>query len=300
MHHRNRLSVLAISVLAILTLALSACGVAAPSSPAGSTPSPTARPQATQTPQPTKTPTPPPSPTPTATPTPSPSPTPTAIPTPSAEQLTTNPGTAWNFELVGHHAIGSIGWHGALALKGRCAYVGNCGRPEVNILDVSDPANPVHLGALALPAGSKPTEVRTLADLDLLVVSDLSSGRLLLTYDVSDCAEPKPLGSLTLAHEAHEFYLWRDQSRVLAYGATFTRFPPTLVVIDLTDPAEPAEVARWTAADDDVPGIMHSLSVSPDGTRAYLAMWGGGFVVAEIDLPRIEVASGADGGFSQD
>jgi hypothetical protein len=220
------------------------------------------------------------------------------MPTPHAELLVARPGTTWNFELVGHHAIGSVGWHGALALKGPCAYVGNGARPEINLLDISDPTNPAHLGALDLPSGSKPVEVRTLPDLDLLVVADLSSRDLLLTYDVSNCAEPTPLGSLKLPHAAHEFYLWRDRSRVLAYGATFTRFSPTLVVIDLTDPAEPVEVARWTAADDGVPGILHSLSVSPDGTRAYLAMWNGGFVVAEVDLPRIEVARGFDGGFS--
>jgi hypothetical protein len=220
------------------------------------------------------------------------------MPTPAPELLVARPGTTWNFELVGHHAIGSIGWHSALALKGRCAYVGNGARPEINILDISDPTNPAHLGALGLPSGSKPVEVRTLADLDLLVVADLSSRSLLLTYDISNCAEPAPLGSLRLPHAAHEFYLWRDRSRVLAYGATFTRVSPTLVVIDLTDPAEPVEVARWTAADDGVPGILHSLSVSPDGARAYLAMWDGGFVVAEVDLPRIEVARGFDGGFS--
>jgi hypothetical protein len=218
--------------------------------------------------------------------------------TPDAELLMARPGTIWNFELVGHHAIGSIGWHCALALKGRCAYVGNGGRPEINILDISDPTKPAHLGALGLPSGSRPVEVRTLPDLDLLVVADFSSRALLLTYDVSNCAEPTPLGSLKLPRAAHEFYLWRDHSRVLAYGATFARLSPTLVVIDLTDPAEPVEVARWTAADDGVPGIMHSLSVSPDGTRAHLAMWDGGFVVAEVDLPRIEVARGFDGGFS--
>jgi len=220
------------------------------------------------------------------------------IPTPAPELLVARPGTKWNFELVGHHAIGSVGWHSGLALKDRCAYVGNGGRPEINILDVSDPTEPAHLGALDLPSGSRPVEVRTLPDLDLLVVADLSSRGLLLTYDVSNCAEPTPLGSLTLPHAAHEFYLWRDRSRVLAYGATFTRLSPTLVVIDLTDPAEPVEVARWTAADDGVPGILHSLSVSLDGTRAYLAMWDGGFVVAEVDLPRIEVVRGLDGGFS--
>jgi hypothetical protein len=128
---------------------------------------------------------------------------------------------------------------------------------------------------------------------------DLSSNARLLTYDISTCSEPKPLGAMTLAQPAHEFFLWRDESRILAYLATFDHLPPNLLVVDLTDPSKPEEVARWTPADDNVQGIMHSLSVSPDGTRAYLAMWDGGLVIAEIDLPEIEVARGPDGSFGQ-
>jgi hypothetical protein len=139
--------------------------------------------------------------------------------------------------------------------------------------------------------------LRTIPELDLLVVADLSSASRLLTYDVSECTAPQPLGSTNLVHAAHEFYLWHDGSRVLAYAATFAHFPPNLIVVDLTDPAQPQEVARWTAAGDGVPGVLHSLSVSRDGTRAYLAMWNGGFVVAELDLPTVKVAGGAEGGF---
>jgi hypothetical protein len=140
-------------------------------------------------------------------------------------------------------------------------------------------------------------ELRALPELDLLVVADLSAQRRLLTYDVSDCGQPAPLGSLTLAQPAHEFYLWYDGDQVLAYLAAFDHVPPSVIVVNLTDPAEPVEVARWLAADDGVPGIAHSLSVSPDGATAYLAMWKGGFVVADLDLPRISVVRGADASF---
>ena len=250
---------------------------------------------ATSTPTATATPTQTPWPTPTATATPSP--TPTLTPTPDPELLVARPGTAWNFELVGHHPLDSAGWHGALALHGRCAYVGNCNRPELNIADISDPASPAHLGALSLPPGSQPTEVRTLPGRDLLVVADLSSHARLLTYDISDCASPRPLGSFQMPQPVHEFYLWHGDGRVLFYGATFDHVPPYLVVIDLTDPAEPRQVTTWSARDDGVPGIMHSLSVSRDGTQAYLAMWDGGFVVANVDPPHIAVARDAKGGF---
>jgi hypothetical protein len=207
------------------------------------------------------------------------------------------PGTAWNFELAGHNPIDAIGWHAALALKDRCAYVGSYRHSAVTILDVSDPTSPIQLEPLDLPAGTQPVEVRTIPELDLLVVADLSPAAWLLTYNISDCAAPQPLGATNLVHAAHEFYLWHDGDRVLVYGATFAHFPPNLIVVDLTDPTQPQEVTRWTAAQDGVPGVLHSLSVSRDGSRAYLAMWNGGFVVAEVDLPELEVARGPDGGF---
>ncbi|MFO7918600.1 MAG: hypothetical protein R6V13_11020 [Anaerolineae bacterium] len=228
---------------------------------------------------------------------PSATPTQTPPPTPRPKQRTASPDTAWNFRLVGHNSIDAIGWHGGLALADRCAYVGNYRRSAVAILDVSDPANPSLLEPLELPSGTAPVELRTIPDLDLLVVTDLSSAARLLTYDISDCTAPQQLGSINLVHPIHEFYLWRGENRVLAYVATFDHYPPHLIVVDITDPTQPQEVARWNAAEDGVQGILHSLSVSRDGTRAYLAMWDGGFVILDIDLPRIEIVRGSDGGF---
>lgn len=248
-----------------------------PTSVASPSPSPSLAPSAT----PTLTPSPWPSPTVT------PSPTPT--PTPDPELFVARPDTAWNFKVVGHNALDSAGSHGGLALHDFCAYVGNYVRPAVSILDVSDPAGPFFVGALSLPRGARPVEVRTLPGKDLLVVVDFSAQRGLYTFDVSDCANPRPLGQITLARRPHEFFLWSDGTRVLAYVATFDSAPPNLLVVDLTDLAAPAEVARWSAADEGVPGILHSLSVSADGSTAYLAMWQGGFVVAGIDLPEVHV-----------
>ena len=204
------------------------------------------------------------------------------------------PGAAQNMELVGHHAFGATGWHGGLALKGTCAYVGSYSVPQVRIVDISDAAHLSPAGVIALDAGAKPVEVRTIPDLNLLVVADLALRRL-LTFDISECARPQPLGSIALPGSPHEFYLWRDSSRVTAYAAMFDSAPPALVAADLTDPSKPKEVGRWSSGSEGVPGILHSLSVSPDGQMAYLAMWNGGFVVAEVDLPRIAVVRGADG-----
>jgi len=230
-----------------------------------------------------------------ASPTLPPTATPSATPGPPPD-LGARPGAVWNFALVGHEPVGFAGSLGGLALKGDCAYVGSYA-PAFHIVDISDPSRPALVRSVQMPAGSRPVELRTVPDLNLLVVAGLGAKRL-LTYDVSNCQQPTPLGALDLAVQPHEFFLWRNGPKVLAYIAAFDTGPPSLLVVDLSDPAAPVEAARWTAAEDGAQGILHSLSVSADGGIAYLALWNGGFLVASVDLPQIAIERAADGSFA--
>jgi hypothetical protein len=162
--------------------------------------------------------------------------------------------------------------------------VGSRRLPIVAIVDVSDPAAPVPAGELPLSPGSQPIELRAVPDLNLLVVLNWSSGLSLLTFDVSDCRHPRALSSFGLGATPHEFYLWRDPAnpaRLLAYIAMWNFIQPDLHIIDLSNPAAPVRLGTWTAGEEGVPGTLHSLSISADGRLAYLAMWGGGFALAD-------------------
>jgi hypothetical protein len=187
--------------------------------------------------------------------------------------------------LVGQHDLGRRGWHTGLALAGDCAYIGNRRLPEIAVLDVADPAAPELVGAVLLAPGSRPVELRTVPDQDLMVVLNFSAGISLITYDIHDCRDPQPIGSLGLGAVPHEFYLWRDPERperLLAYIAMFYDVRPDLHVVDLTDPTEPRWLGSWSAPTDGVSGTLHSLSISPDGTRAYLALNGAGLLLADV------------------
>lgn len=211
------------------------------------------------------------------------------------------PGTAQNFEQIGHTSLGSIGWHGGLALAGSCAYVGNRRASAIAIVDVSDPATPTAAGAIPFPPGAQPAELRTLPAHNLLVVADLAQSPHLYTFDVSDCTAPRQMAALTLHTPLHEFFLWQGDGaaggQVLLFGATFGQGPPDLLVIDLSVPAAPTERARWTAAAEDAKGALHSLSVSPDGSQAWLALWRGGLLLADVAPPQIALTRNASGGY---
>jgi hypothetical protein len=185
---------------------------------------------------------------------------------------------------LGHDALGGRGWNAGLALNYPCAYVGSRRVPEVAIVDVSDPSHPRPAGDLTLAPGLAPVEVRALPDLGLLVVMNFSPVVSLMTFDARDCLHPHALGSLALGTPPHEFYLWRDPGqpgRVLAFVAMYIYGRTDLHVVDLTDPAAPREIGQWPAAPAGAAGMLHSISLSPDGRTAYLSMWQGGFLLAD-------------------
>ena len=189
----------------------------------------------------------------------------------------------------------------------------------VLVVDISDPAAPKVVGEIGPPNEGNPAEssreLRILPDKGLLIVlnhgcSELihgcantsQAGRSVSTsnyrfYDITgaNAAAPKLVStyfpSRNGAQTPHEFFIWTDPerpSRVLMYQTT----PSTdasgrenLIVTDISKArqGEFPELEKWTTVigNEDRDNRLHSLTVSYDGRRAYLAYLGGGFLVAD-------------------
>ena len=136
-----------------------------------------------------------------------------------------------------------------------------------------------------------------------------AGGRNALTlYAIGqDCRRPVQVGMFDFGPlKPHEFFLWQDPQRpgrALAFVALFAT-APALIVLDVSEPAAPRELARWSTAlppTETVAGRvlrngLHSLSLSPDGRQAYLALWDGGFQIVDtsdfaVAAPRPQVRS---------
>jgi len=232
---------------------------------------------------------------------------------PSSVGTASRYGLQKGFEVVGHTDLGKRAMNSPLAVAGRCAYVGDryysssASRPGrerggIAVVDVRNPRKPVQRGLIPPVAQSTQRELRADADLGILVVLSYSpfiggdptneqSINNLKTYDIRDCLRPKLLSTYDFGPRApHEFFLWKDRKnpgRALAY-VTFTVFSPDLMVIDLENPAAPALAGVYDLGVDQThktidfvnqsgSGYTHSLSVSDDGTRAYMAGWDWGF-----------------------
>jgi len=142
------------------------------------------------------------------------------------------------------------------------------GEAGVNVLDMTDPAQPLLTERLLSIAMLSPHESLIVNKPRGLLAAVAGNAALLPgvvdLYDISqDCRHPVLKSSLPLAAAGHESGISPD-------GRTFwaaSPGTPTLTAIDITDPALPRPLAV-------LPYYSHGLSISADGNRAYLAAVG--------------------------
>ena len=140
------------------------------------------------------------------------------------------------------------------------------GGPGVYVLDMSDPAKPVHTDTLRTPAMQTPHESLRLNHKRGLLVADMGyptfQPGFVDVYSVKeDCRHPELQSSIPIGVIGHEGGFAPD-------GMTFyvaSLYGHTLTALDLSDPRAPVVV--WTSTDYQ----PHGVSVSNDGKRLYIA-----------------------------
>ena len=215
--------------------------------------------------------------------------------------------------LVGHSDLGARGMGSALAIAGDVAYVGSRNdKRGIAIVDIADPAAPVMVGEFAMPpAGISSRELRAVPDQNLLIVMNLqcsdalhgcATGAVpvehLAFYDITDRAQPRLVSTYPIAtgtfmpRSPHEMYVRVDERGIRVFMST-PAAKPQFEVVDATNPAAPVRVAAWDPRDAGVlvngaDDILHSVSLSADGRRAYLSHQVSGLLIADISaLPAV-------------
>ncbi len=215
--------------------------------------------------------------------------------------------TTGSFEIVGHSPLLNRGMNAALAVRGNYIYIGsrtdgthrNAG---VLVVNRSNPAVPRVVGQIGPPnegnAGETSRELRVWPDRQLLLVLNFQCTATLhgcddsvrvrpsiRFYDISgtNAASPRYVTTYWPSATPHEFYLWDDPKlpgRALLFMSTHSG---NLLVTDISGVRQRIfkELVSWKAP---IPyngrdNRLHSLSVSTDGKRGYLAYLGGGFFI---------------------
>jgi len=234
---------------------------------------------------------------------------------------TTTAGTSLNFQLVGHTSLFDRGENAAMALYGHYLYVGSRSdgthlHSGVEVVDATNPSQPSIVDEIALPttltAGYTSRELRVWPQQSMLVVMYFGCSALIHACASGSDSGEQPLQEMEFfdlsgAHAAapvlastykpsttpHEMFLWVDPvhaDRALLYWTSPNNSGKQLVATDISGwrSGTFTEVATFTAVPEysadqlsqfDV--RLHSLSISPDGTRGYLAYLGGGVLVID-------------------
>jgi hypothetical protein len=167
-------------------------------------------------------------------------------------------GSIENFTILSYTDI--EGWDQAAEFRvskdGRTAYVSNY--QGFSIIDVSDPTRPRVLSKTSNHPSVQSQYIDVLGDTLVInnegvrdeKVKDWVSG--LRVYDIKDPRKPREVGFFRTAvsplRGTHGFWLHEDPKQgKFAFVATQAEgfFNNILIIVDLNDPANPKEVARW-------------------------------------------------------
>lgn len=198
-------------------------------------------------------------------------------------------------------------------------------KPGILVVDVSQPSQPNVVHEIGPPdaglIGETSRELRVWPQQNLLVVLNFGCssalhactagetvGARVTFFDISgaNAAHPELVSTYQPSRVPHEFFLWVDPAdpagRALMFQSTPTSSTtrPSMIVTDISKAREGVfPETPWTATfpagtlenGDEEDRRLHSIGVSPDGSRAYLSFLGAGFLVLDTS----DVASGAPG-----
>lgn len=191
-------------------------------------------------------------------------------------------GYTCNTELVGKftvpNAIGTVGGFKVERYTDRsgrdCAYYDSTllfptnladANVGVNVLDMTDPANPVQTARLVTPAMDSPHESLVLSQQAGVLAAVMGNPGAFIgivdVYDLEpDCRSPQFRASLPVGALGHESGMAPD-------GRTFysaSPGTPTLTAVDISNPSLPLPLGTFNYT-------SHGLSISNDGNRAYVS-----------------------------
>jgi hypothetical protein len=215
------------------------------------------------------------------------------------------PGTAAGLRVLAQHDLGGFGDGMQVLREGDTLYVGHMGTSGMgtSILDVADPARPVLVTQWPAPPRTHSHKVQV-ADGLLLVNHEKFPYRAAMTepfsaglavYRLTDPVNPEQIAFWPSGGRGVHRIVWTG-GRYAHMSAIPDHFRDRIwVVVDLSDPGQPAEAARWWwpgQRDDEQPAwppgeryaAHHALL---DGDLAYLGYDDAGLVVLDVsDMTR--------------
>ena len=161
-------------------------------------------------------------------------------------------------------------------------FVGGVGSPgnTLNIWSVAG-ATPTLVGSVVVAGASTLGDVQVTPDGRYLVMPTEREPGSIVTYDLADPVKPALISTFTspgITRGVHTAEIQTVDGRLYAFLSVNagTNHPPRLVIVDLTNPAQPQEVLSL----DMSASFIHDVFVR-DGIL-FVAQWGSGMVIYDI------------------
>jgi len=200
---------------------------------------------------------------------------------------------------VGHEPLALRGSFGDIQLIGLCAYASMRDPSDLTlpttgtaVIDMRVPSAPVWTQTLRTPAMQRAYSALELQKSTMIAAfKDFGpmGNNWFDIYDVSgDCLNPKHLATTTTASGNHDGWLTPDTNTYygIPFGGQTIQQNPARIdvhVLDMTDKAKPVHLVNWNRLQ--LPAELqartlatrnfHDVSTNDDGTRLYLALYGG-------------------------
>ena len=167
-----------------------------------------------------------------------------------------NPHNVGTFELPDVHDIHA---------RGDVLYVAEGRNTTFSVWDVSDKSNPELLVRVPIPDGGYVHNIWPSDDDNYLITTEETTDKTVKVWDISD---PKNielvgewLGENRLAHNVH----------IQGRYAFFAHYTGGIIVVDISDPAHPVQVAQYdTTPDDDEPGFRGTWGTTVPSPGGYI------------------------------
>ncbi len=249
---------------------------------------------------------------------------PTAATADPAATTTAIPAAASGVTLIGSLKLEPFSGepHADIAAYKNLAFVGKqirlCPELGVDIIDISDPTQPVKLANAPFSPNTATEDMQALriGERDVLVIGlqacEVGGKQGLDLVDITDPRQPQRLSLFETDADVHELNVTvTPDGRTLALLAMpFSEMRSAdpaghggtgdLLIVDISDPAQPERVSEWGVLDEPQLGpdffanaqqgafplvLLHSVRADATGTRLYLSYWDAGVLILDITDP---------------
>lgn len=149
--------------------------------------------------------------------------------------------------------------------RGDVLYVAEGRNPTFSVWDVSDKSNPEMLVRVPIPDGGYVHNIWPSDDDNYLITTEETTDKTVKVWDISDPENIELvgewLGENRLAHNVH----------IQGRYAFFAHYTGGIIVVDISDPAHPVQVAQYdTTPDDDEPGFRGTWGATVPSPGGYV------------------------------